>query len=345
MPERGLTLPGPRLGAAPLFWVCGLAGIAAAVATAATLSAPIGISAWAQLAVSGAAIATFAALWWADGRRLVYYHHHLAVLLVAAIVAAALGQPVAAHLDATAVGLGVFLAFGRAGCLLAGCCHGRPSARGVRYGEAHVAGGFPAWLSGVTLAPVQAFESGGAALLACAAGAAALGGPAGAGLVVYGAGYAVLRFLLEPLRGDLARLQIGGLSEAQWTSLALTTVTALLALAGVLPWPALSLAALVALSGLIVGRRRRGDPLSPVHVRELLDALAAPEARVVRTSCGVLVSSGWAGERPHYTLSGAALGARRARLLARAILWQRHPGSPAHLVTGPAGVFHVVVDP
>ena len=356
MPEPGLTLPGPDLHLAgrdaPAFWVLGLAGIAAAVATAVALGAATGISTVAQLAICAAAIATFAALWRIEGRRIVYLHHHLAVLLVAGLLAAALGQPVAAHLDVTAAGLGVFLVLGRIGCLLAGCCHGRPAERGVRYGAAHVVQGFPAWLAGVALIPVQALESGGAALLAVAAAAAALEGPAGAGFVVYGAGYAALRFALEPLRGDLGRRYRGGLSEAQWTALALAAGTAAIALAGPLPWPVVPLSALLAISAGVVAFAHRRPVLGPQHVRELLHALgpATPAAasrppRVARTSCGVLVSSGWAGERPLYTLSGAALGRQRARVLARAILSQRHPGSPAHLVTGPAGVFHVVVDP
>jgi prolipoprotein diacylglyceryltransferase len=357
--EPGLTLPGPHLHvagrAAPAFWLFGLTGIAAAVAAAVALSAATGISTAAQLAICAAAIATLAALWWIEGRRFVYFHHHLAVLLVAGVLAAALGQSVLGHLDATAAGLGVFLAFGRVGCLLAGCCHGRPAERGVLYGEAHVAHGLPAWLAGITLIPVQALESGGVALLAVAAGAAALGGPAGAGFVVYSAGYAVLRFFLEPLRGDLGRPSRRCLSEAQWTALAIAAGTAAMALAGTLPWPLVPVAGLVAIAAGIValarpGRRR--PVLGPEHVREMLLALgpATPPAasappRVTRTSCGVLVSSGWAGGRPHYTFSGSALGRRPAAVLARAILWQLHPGFPAHLVTGPAGVYHVVVDP
>ena len=68
---------------------------------------------------------------------LIYYHHEIAVLSVTAGLVALTGAPVLDHLDATALGLGTFLAFGRVGCLFSGCCHGRPARAGVRYGAAH----------------------------------------------------------------------------------------------------------------------------------------------------------------------------------------------------------------
>jgi len=56
-----------------------------------------------------------------------------AVVLVAAALLAALGLAVLPHLDLLAVGLSVFLIFGRCGCLVSGCCYGRPAGLGLRY--------------------------------------------------------------------------------------------------------------------------------------------------------------------------------------------------------------------
>src|SRR4051794_21512724 len=128
------------------FRTFGVLGFAASVAIALAVTAARGRS----VAVEAALIATAGAVFWAlafatraaTGREtLVYYHHEIAVLAAVAAVAAVLGAPVLAHLDATALGLGAFLSLGRVGCLSAGCCHGRPARRGVRYGPAYAGEG------------------------------------------------------------------------------------------------------------------------------------------------------------------------------------------------------------
>src|SRR5262249_33355556 len=135
---------------------------------------------------------------------LIYYHHEIAVLAVTALAAWALGAPVAAHLDAQALGLGAFLAFGRLGCLCAGCCHGRPARRGgVVYGAAPEAGGVAAPRRGVPLVPVQAIEA--AAVCALVVVAALASARPGAAFALYVSGYAVIRFALETQRGDACR--------------------------------------------------------------------------------------------------------------------------------------------
>ena len=48
------------------------------------------------------------------------------MLAVAGTAARSARRP-SPYLDATALGLGAFLACGRVGCTLAGCCHGRPA--------------------------------------------------------------------------------------------------------------------------------------------------------------------------------------------------------------------------
>jgi hypothetical protein len=90
---------------------------------------------------------------------LIYYHHEIAVMVVAACLLNLLYQPVLPYLDITILGLGTFLAFGRVGCLMVGCCHGRPHGRGVCYRAEHAAAGFTPYLVGVRLFPIQAVES------------------------------------------------------------------------------------------------------------------------------------------------------------------------------------------
>ncbi|MDQ5820565.1 MAG: prolipoprotein diacylglyceryl transferase [Actinomycetota bacterium] len=119
------------------------------------------------------------------------------------------------YLDSLAVGLCVFLAAGRVGCTLVGCCHGRPSSNGIRYGPELVREGFTPEYEGVRLLPVPALEA--VALLAIGlTGALAIGAmPPGTVFVWFLVAYAVVRFGLEGLRGD-ERPHVLGLSVNRW---------------------------------------------------------------------------------------------------------------------------------
>ena len=55
------------------------------------------------------------------------------MIAVATVLLSLLDAPVLSYLDVTVLSLGLFLAWGRLGCLMAGCCHGRPQNWGVRY--------------------------------------------------------------------------------------------------------------------------------------------------------------------------------------------------------------------
>jgi hypothetical protein len=145
--------------------------------------------------------------------RHVLFQDVLIVLGGGAAVTWALGQPVRSALDVHVLSLGCFLVFGRLGCLVSGCCHGRPCLIGIRYPREDA-------LSGVRLFPVQLAEALWL-LLATLAGSFFVLGRAAPGtavafwLVAYSAG----RFVLEFARGDLERARLGPLSEAQWTAL------------------------------------------------------------------------------------------------------------------------------
>lgn len=353
-----VTLGGRRVLA---FRVCGLLGFACACAVALALTAARGRSAAVEALLIVVAVAAFFALAlatkWLTGREnLVYYHHEIAVLCCVAATAALLGAPVLAHLDATALGLGAFLACGRVGCTLAGCCHGRPARRGLRYPEPYADVGPPAFLIGVPLVPVQLLEAAGAAALVAAGSVAvATGATAGTGFALYVTGYGVLRFALETQRGDLRRPHLYWVSEAQWTSLLVCAVVVALGAAGLLEPSPLHAAALVLLAAATATVALGFFPrprhlLAPRHVHELSARLAvlqaaAPEpvaaattVAAVRVSCGTLPGA------DHYALSrdGEPLSAEEIQQLARLIGWLRHPRARVQIIEGAAGVAHVL---
>lgn len=343
------------------FRAWGCAGLAAAVVVGFGTAAATGLDLVVMAVLAAAAVATFVAL--AKGSalvggstRLVYYHHEVSILAVATALMAVLRRPPLPYLDATVLAVGAFLALGRVGCLMAGCCHGRPARRGVRYGAAHVAEGFPGHLAGVPLLPVQATEAVGAAAMVATGVPIALHGPPGAALTWYVAAYGVLRFGLELARGDAERPYWLGFSQAQWYSVALVAGSLAGGLAAVLPLRAWDLAAGVALAAALVGLAvlRRACPsahrlCSARHTAELA-ALLATMARATRpdvhlTSLGLRISAGPRGPVEHFTLSaeGRTLAARQARALARLISRLRCAGE-ATLVPGQqAGVYHVLI--
>ena len=106
-------------------------------------------------------------------------------------------------------------AFGRVGCLLAGCCYGIPVSWGLWM---DAASGAPA---DSPLLPVQLFEAAGCLVLfICLLHLGRTKRPRGYLLSIYLLGYSALRFGLEFLRYDAIRGSIGVLSVSQWCSIA-----------------------------------------------------------------------------------------------------------------------------
>jgi hypothetical protein len=361
-----VAVPGPDAFVAgrtvPWFRICGVAGLllglGAGLGYAALAGLPLGPVGW--LAAEAAAVFLAVALVTkvvTGEERLVFLHHLVAVLAVAAITLAATGRPVLAYLDAVMVGVLAFLACGRVGCLLAGCCHGRPGPRGVRYGADHVRAGVPAAFGGVPLAPVQLAEAVGALGLAgvgLAMGAA--GSDAGAVLVTLACGYALLRSALELIRGD-ERPAALGLSEAQWTAAAVAVATIAIRAAGGawVPPAALGLAAAVILlvGGRAVAHRRdrAGDALrSPGHTAEVLALVrrpvTGPDIAVGATSLGVIVSAEASGDDRHWAMSWpeGSIRWRDARWFARVAMSGGGLAAPPE-VTVRNGVVHVRTRP
>lgn len=278
--RRRVRAFGREIGSYTLFALIGFAAASGLTVLLAWLS---GRSPWTLAAALGLVFPTILVTAWIGkvrtGReRLTFYRYAAVYLLVAAVSLRVIGQPVLGNLELIVLGTMVFQAFGRLGCMMAGCCYGRPSAFGVRYGTSHARNGFPSHLAGVRVLPVQALET-----IVCAVafvlGATTLlsGAPVGATAAACVTVYAAGRFVLEELRGDLGRPHWLGLSEAQWTSLVLLGGVAGL---GLFRWTPLAASQSVAAglawaAGLILVSIRRRVPRidAPAPVRDLARAL------------------------------------------------------------------------
>ena len=376
-----MTTPTVTIGARrwASFHVCGVVGLVAAVALGAAVTAHRGLPLWVLGVATLTAVAAFLGLAMATKlllgyERLVYYHNKIAILLVVSAMLWMLGQPMLPFLDATALGVGAFFFFGRVGCFLVGCCHGRPHAWGVRYRTAHADHGFTPCFVGARLFPIQLVEAGWV-LAAVIGGTILVVLPAAPGaalawyLVVYGLG----RFSFEFLRGDI-RPTWGGFSEPQWTSVGLIAAVVGAEATGILPssaWHLLATAGLALTMATVALKRgqrsdRRRQLTSVTHVRELAEAaerLASAEqaaglarspadrpVEVATTSAGIRLSAGTVqttagAELRHYSFSSAHAPLSRpgARDIARLLHLVRHPDQEQRLVSGLSGVFHLLV--
>jgi hypothetical protein len=190
----------------PAFRSLGIVGFHVALVTAVLAGMRTGTPLVTTLGLSAVAGLSFFA--WGHLRRAVTGVERLVLVeyvwVALACVAAFLwasgvsGDSRTSTLDVFAVAVCPFLAFGRLGCLVVGCCHGVAAPVGVRYGPGHH---LPARLEHRRLLPVPLVES--VALVGIGAvGLVVAGRPPGAATVWFLAAYAVLRFGLERLRGD-----------------------------------------------------------------------------------------------------------------------------------------------
>ena len=209
------------------FQACGYIGLAFAIALTMVLVWHQDLSYLLMGAIILTAVLTFLGLSaWSEFRtgrpRLIYYRYLLAVMGSVAALLFTLGYPLLPYLDITILGIGLFAAFGRIGCLMIGCCHGRQYKWGVRYHKGRAAPDFPEHLFGIRLFPIQAVESFWVFAVVLMGAMQVVGGrPAGSALSTYIVAYALGRFCFEFLRGDTRRHYFRGFSEAQWTSLLL----------------------------------------------------------------------------------------------------------------------------
>ena len=374
-----MTLWGQRL---PSFQVCGYAGFMLGFVQSLILVEHLGLSPLTLLGLTGVVILTFWALMMvtkilAGQELIIYYHHEISVAVMTALFLRLIGQPVLPYLDITVLGIGLFLTCGRIGCLMVGCCHGRPWHWGVTYRDEHARAGFPEYLVGVKLFPIQAVESVLAlCVVVCGTILVLMGYPPGSALVFYVLAYGWGRFCIEFARGDTLRRYLWGFSEAQWTSFLLALAIAGGEHAKMLPasrwhWTA-AMAMGVSMVLINVWRRFEGshrfELLHPRHVREVISALDqlvspwrpaqstsefsthAAGIRIAHTSLGYRISAGRSVIGPrnlkHYSVSkgGGSLSLRAAQVLARLLArFEESPGS-LNLIQTSTGVFHILFD-
>lgn len=372
----GTRLPGRSWSP---FQLCGYTGLALAIALAMALIGHAGLSYWVMVGIVGTAIATFFALVMATKiitgeERIIYYHHEIAVMLMVALFLWMIRRPLLPYLDITILGIGTFLTCGRIGCLMVGCCHGRPHRWGIRYREEHAAAGFPSYLVGVRLFPIQAVES------LWVLGTVVVGTyfvwsgrQPGSALAWYIVTYDAGRFAFEFARGDADRPYWLGFSQAQWLSLLLTGGVVWAERAGVVPFSRWHLAVFALLAAALIAlslRRRLQEAstfqlLHPRHVHQVADAVkvacgpaarsaAEPDAALTvvslaRTSLGVQISGSeveCGAERVrHFTLSSAREPMTESTAGTLAELIRRLVGAvgPDELIAGPQGLFHLLI--
>jgi hypothetical protein len=281
--------------------------------------------------------------------RIVFYEQLLLAVGLSALALWIAGAHVANGVDLVTLGVGTFLAFGRIGCFMVACCHGRPWRWGVRYTPAHADAGFTRRWVRRPLFPIQLVDS----LLSASAVAAGTlvflrSHPPGAAAAVYLCIYGAGRFVLELFRGDSNRPYWLGVSEAQWTAVA--TTWTVVALAGpTLPRLAVAAALTAGAAALIVARRRLLLPrywlTSPAHVEELhrLRLRATPDGAAAVTTLGLRLSLRTlpGGELHDYVISHLQrpVSTATARALARQL------GLDAQVRPGAtAGLVHLLVD-
>jgi hypothetical protein len=365
----------------PAFQVCGYTGVLAAIVLAMTLIGKTGLSYWVMGAIVLSAMATFVALVFATKiitgeEHIIYYHHEIGVILVAAILVKILHRPVLPYLDLTILGIGAFLACGRIGCLMVGCCHGRPSAWGICYREEHAREGFAPYLVGIRLFPIQAVESLWVlGVVIFGARFVSEGHPPGTALAWYTIAYGAARFSFEFVRGDTDRPYTWGFSQGQWLSLWLMGSLAWAELSGRLTFHAWHVAAAAALPVvmLLVALWRSFDDarkfqiLHPHHVGEVASAMESLNAICRRqereperagtsaavplacTSMGLQISAGNIEDKrsavTHFTIScrGRRITPKFAVIVADLILQLERQSHRRELIAGEEGVFHLLL--
>lgn len=346
------------------FRMCGFAGLCLALLAGVAATVHRGLPCSVLFLLSISSVATFLCLAMltkivVGDERLIYYHHEIAIVVTSGFVLWLIGQLILAFLDIVLLGVGSFLACGRIGCFLVGCCHGRPHAFGVCYRDQHAAVGFPASLVGIRLFPIQLVESAAVASIV-AVGLLMIWRDAQPGSILtwYSIAYGLVRFTIEFFRGDGSRPYLGSFSEAQWTTLLLITLTAVAELTGVLPLQHWHVAAMAGLMIFMIawaakdGFTRR--LFRPAHIEQLAALLKSADSssRIsgelhigqtelgVQLSASVITRSAQEADIIAFSVPNRSLESRTVARLARLI--SQLKGRDGRLVEGKSGVYHMV---
>ena len=329
------------------------------------------------LLMAGIGAATFFGLtylskWIAGGETIVYYHHEISILVLCTLTLYFLRLPILPYLDITLLGIGVFLAFGRIGCYSVGCCHGRPHKHGVKYGQQHVDAGFTWFYKDVPLFPVQLIESAYVFITIIVGSILLLNHVVpGTVLVCYTVIYGMMRYMLEFFRGDPERPLWLGISEAQWTTLALIAISFGMSLLGWLPrydWHLWILIIITIISMIIILYYRKNANyflFNPPHVKQMAIGLeflnskrlsASPantkEVTIYSTREGLSLSTGDFAENKsetkHYTVSfriATVMNKELAIKIGRLIAELRKHSGRYELIEKQKGIYHILFKP
>lgn len=365
----------------PAFRACGYAGLCLAMTLSMTLVTRLGLSQGVMVALIIAAVLTFLALVMltkiiTGEESITYYHHEIAVVTIAALLLSMLRQPILPYLDVTILGVGIFLACGRVGCLMVGCCYGRPHHLGMCYNEDHAAAGFSSYYVGVRLFPVQALESLWVFCIVIIGSITVMkGSPAGESFALYVVAYDIGRFCFEFLRGDARRRYYLGFSEAQWISLLLMCAVVLAELQGALTFRSWHAAATVCMMVTMIAvavrrhfQKEGGYKLyGAQHLKEVAQAvqtlsdlatettvfpgsnLVIAEAHIANTFLGVQISASRIGSGTsfvnHYALSyrDKIMPKETAARLAALIVRLKNSRDSNELVDEHSGIYHLLI--
>lgn len=283
----------------------------------------------------------------------VMLRYFIAIMFLNYFVLQWLNQPVLPCLDILALGYGTITFFGRFGCFMVGCCHGRPNSFGVCYSHDHVKEGFTDYYSGVRLFPVQLAEAFGILLiLTISILQIVFYSAPGTALATFVICYSLLRFTIEFFRGDPERPYFFSFSEAQWTTLFLSLLFLALAWTGKIPfqsWEIIATATL-ALIFLSISLLRIFRPQlrmnEPSHIKEIMTAkLSSPSesVKVLTTSLGINISGSRVDKGFQYAVSSKTIKIDHslAKKIA-AILSLRHPQLSMEIISGKQGIFQVM---
>ena len=309
--------------------------------------------------------------------RLVYYHHQIAVIVVSTILLWLLRQSILPYLDVLILGVGLFLACGRIGCFMVGCCHGRPYDWGVCYRAEHVEAGFTPYFANTRLFPIQIVESLWVFFIIIVGSILVVKGyPQGEALTWYMIAYGVGRFCFEFARGDPERPYFLGFSEAQWTSVLLMIFVIWAELSGILIfhfWHIGTIFCLVLTMGIITLRRHFYGTdkfllFYPQYINEVAEAVHRLSEFVYRKavttghnvlptkihieciSFGIQISANRikSGKKCIYQYSisdkNEKMSERAAKSLSKLITRIKFPLDSNKLIEGKNGVFHLLID-
>lgn len=362
------------------FIICGVIGLTLAIALSLFLVTLLGLSPWLMIEIIAVAMLIFLlsvmVIKILTGHEtLILYYQLIVIIGTIYLLLWFLHQPLFPYLDVVILALGLFVACGRIGCLMVGCCHGSPNSWGVSYGEEHVNAGFTPYLVGVRLFPVQAVESLLLFIIVIIGSVLVLGEHQPGDILFYFVTfYAFGRFWLEFLRGDAERNYFLAFSEAQWTSLILICVlasTQILKIFSLHRWQILvTISLLFAMATITLIRRFQKAPnhqlLNPRHIKEVAQVVnlisqsakkdtfvynqnSIPRTFIGCTSLGIQISKSQLPSQSgcvcHYAFSGQAINLTRegAKTLAELILKLKHPLDSNELIEGNHGVFHLLV--